>query len=214
MSIKSDSPEMNLTSLAIWLIASVLGRTWRVKIKTPEAIDPFNDQGYGRIYCFWHSQLLPLSFVFRNTGKTALVSQSRDGRIAAAVAKCWKHDIVFGSSSHNRLSALRQCVRILKEKKSIVLTPDGPRGPAEIVKSGVAQIAFLSRAPVVPVVLFTDRSWRLKSWDRFIIPKPFARVDIILGDPICTQQYSDNEDFTESLRALIQEKMDALSRVA
>ncbi len=204
----------NFKSIIIWTIASAIGATWRIKINRPENLDPFNDLGCGRIYCFWHSQLLPLSFIFRNTGKTALVSKSRDGQIAAAVARYWKHDIVFGSSGSNRISALRQCVRVLNEKKCVVITPDGPRGPARKIKSGVAQIALLSGAQVVPVAVAADRAWRLKSWDKFLIPKPFSRLKVFLGDPVDPGQFLENECDTEKLRTIIQERMDQLGDLA
>ena len=175
---------LDAVSTAIFLIGEVLGRTWRFSMDDPCGLDPFHDGGKGRMYAFWHAYLLPLAFYFRNTGKTAVISGSRDGIRAAGVAQRWGHSVIHGSSSSGGALALRTCIRELQKGRSIVITPDGPRGPREIVKKGVAQIALISGASVIPVSVVPQRSWRLKSWDRFMIPKPFSRVTIRLGAPL------------------------------
>ncbi len=191
----------------IWLLGTILGTTWRINVRDPYNLMPFNDRGCKRIYCFWHSYLLALSYIFRFTGKTAIVSQSKDGRLAAAVAARWGHSIVFGSSTRGGSAALRESVRILKEGNPIAITPDGPTGPAEIVKAGVAQMAILAEAPVVAVGLHLDRKWRLRSWDRFLIPKPFAEITVSLEEPIIPKEWKLTEESIESLRSAIEEKM-------
>ena len=150
-----------------------------------------------------------MSYAFRNTGKTAVVSKSRDGQIAAAVARYWKHEIIYGSSSRGGASALRQCLKVLKSKRCIVITPDGPRGPKEKVKAGIAQIATASGALVIPVFANPNRFWQLNSWDRFIIPKPFARIRITLGDPVKPVHQSDSGESVEQCRSIIEERLHA-----
>lgn len=201
-------------ALLIWIIGSILGVTWRVTLRDPHSLLPFDDYRAGRIYCFWHSQLLALTFIFRNTGKTAVVSKSKDGQIAAGVAKRWKHGIIFGSSSRGGSTALRQCVRLLKEKRCIVITPDGPRGPKETVKPGIAQIALMARSPVVAVRMEADRCWRLGSWDRFVIPKPFASVMVTLCEPIPPSAGAAPDATVESLRTAIEERLRDNDQVA
>ena len=159
------------------------------------------------MYCFWHSQILTLSFIFRSTRKTALISKSRDGQRAAVIAKLWGHDVIYGSSSRGGMSGLRQCLRVLGKKRSIVITPDGPRGPREVVKAGIAQIALLSQAQVVPISIFPSHVWRLKSWDSFMIPKPFSKIDIVFGEPLCSSHWG--ECSVEELRTIIQKVMDS-----
>ncbi len=196
-------------SLAIWAIGTILGKTWRTRVITSEFSNPGVENGTPRIFCFWHSHLLPVAYTFRGTGKTAVVSQSRDGRRAAAVAKLWKTDIVFGSSSQGGFSALRQCLRILKSKKSIAITPDGPRGPREKVKTGVSQLALLSNAPVITISALPANAWFLRSWDRFMIPKPFTRMDLKIGEPL----YGNGKSI-EELTHLIEERLTADAKLA
>jgi lysophospholipid acyltransferase (LPLAT)-like uncharacterized protein len=195
---------LDAVSVSIFLLGEVLGRTWRFSMDDPCGLDPFHDPGKGRMYAFWHAHLLPLAFYFRNTGKTAVISQSRDGARAAAVAQRWGHAVIHGSSSRGGAPAIRACIRELQKGKNIVITPDGPRGPREIVKKGVAQIALVSGAHVVPVSAVPEKAWRLGSWDRFCIPKPFTRVVIRLGAPL---EPGTDRNAVDSLTARIQEAL-------
>lgn len=213
MEVKENYP-LDLVSGTIWTIGTALGLTWRFKFHIPPSVDPYSDFNGGVIYCFWHSQLLSLAYAFRNTGKTAVVSESHDGRRAAAVARHWNHDIIAGSSSHGGMAALRNCVKALKRGKSIVITPDGPRGPREVVKAGVAQIALISSSQVVAVTARPKRAWKLRSWDRFVIPRPFTTIDVILSEPIDPGQFSESKEPVESLREAIQSSLRSQSDVA
>jgi lysophospholipid acyltransferase (LPLAT)-like uncharacterized protein len=198
---------LDAVSFAILALGNLLGHTWRYRITGRSDLDPLHDEGKGRIYCFWHSNLLPLAFVFRNTGKIAVVSESKDGTRAAAVAQRWHHGIIAGSSSHGGMAVLRESVRTLRNGNNIVITPDGPRGPREIVKQGVAQIALLAGSPVVSVTPLPNRAWRLHSWDRFMIPKPFTRIAIRLGDPLDPALSAQEPDPSAHFAARIQESM-------
>lgn len=203
---KNNKTKLDSVSFSIWLIGSVLGKTWRVSVESIPQPDPYNDRGTGRIYCLWHSQLLPLAFIFRNTGKAAVISKSRDGVRAANVTKKWNYDVIYGSSSNGGMAALRQCLRTLKKNQCTVITPDGPRGPKEIIKDGVAELSLISGAPVVPISAFPDSCWRLKSWDRFVIPKPFSKITVRVAEPIFPQKFT-GENKLEQLKNIIQEKM-------
>jgi lysophospholipid acyltransferase (LPLAT)-like uncharacterized protein len=168
----------------IWLLATAVGKTWRVKVISPPSVDIFDPGSPPKIYCFWHSALLVISYLCRNTGKAAIVSQSKDGRMAAGVAARWGHGAIFGSSSRGGAAALRQGVRALRAGRSLGITPDGPKGPREVVKPGAAQIAIVGKTPVVTIKIEAKSALRLKSWDRFMIPLPFAKVTMILSEPI------------------------------
>lgn len=209
MNIQQEKIPFDAVSATIFILGEVLGRTWRFTLSGRSDLDPFHDAGKCRIYAFWHSHLLPLAFYFRNTAKTAVISESKDGTRAAAVARRWGHAVIFGSSSHGGALALRTCVRELRRGGNIVITPDGPKGPREIVKKGVVQIALLSGAVVVPVSALPEKTWRLNSWDKFMVPKPFARVTIRLGDPVDFPEGATDQDPADCLTALIQKALTA-----
>lgn len=194
----------------IWMIGTLLGATWRITINDPHHLNLFDDRAAKRIYCLWHADLLALAFIFRNTGKTVIVSKSGDGLIAAAVARRWKYDIIHGSSSRGGSAALREALRILRTDRCVVVTADGPRGPREVVKPGAAQMALITGASVVALNLSVDRAWRLRSWDRFIIPKPFATLRVTLNEPLYPQMEVHNDAAVETFRKSIEERLSAL----
>jgi len=196
---------LDTISAAIFLLGSLLGKTWRFQVTGTKLINPFIDRNKGVIYCFWHSHILPMSYLFRGIGVKAVVSDSSDGDRATAVAQRWNHGVIRGSSSFHGISVIRQCVRELRKGQNIVLIPDGPRGPAEVVKPGIAQIALLANAPVYPVSALPRAAWRLNSWDRFMVPYPFTSINLRIGEPVLPDRYPSAVDFTAELqRALVQ----------
>jgi len=207
MAEQQEKIPLDAVSAALFILGEVLGRTWRFSMTGCCDLDPFRDSGKRRMYAFWHSHLLPLAFYFRNTGKTAVISGSRDGARAAAVAERWGHAVIHGSSSHGGALALRTCIRELQRGNPIVITPDGPRGPREIAKKGAAQIALIAGANVIPISVVTERAWRLKSWDRFMIPKPFSRVTIRIGAPLEPGAIIADNNAADHLTALIQKAL-------
>lgn len=198
----------------IWILGSLLGKTWRIKLYDPYHVDIFNDREKKRIYCFWHEHLLPVAFHFRNSGKTALVSLSNDGRIAAKVARKWGHDIIAGSSSRGATAAFRQCLHQLKNDCSLAITPDGPRGPRREAKDGVAQIAHHSGASVIAIRVTVNRCWRLHSWDGFCIPKPFARITFTLEKPLPPPEKPATSESVRKFKLEIEKSLENYESVA
>ncbi|MDR2692645.1 MAG: lysophospholipid acyltransferase family protein [Chitinispirillales bacterium] len=180
----NDAKTPWLLPFLIWLVVSILGKTWRFRVVSPPSVDIFDVGAAPKVYCFWHANLLVVSYLFRNTGKAAIVSKSRDGLIAAGVAARLGHAVVFGSSGRGGVGALREGARALREGRSLGITPDGPKGPREVAKPGAAQVAILGRASAVTIKVDTKSAWRLKSWDRFMIPYPFAIINVVLSEPI------------------------------
>jgi lysophospholipid acyltransferase (LPLAT)-like uncharacterized protein len=198
---------LDWVSGSLWLIGSVLGKTWRYSLEGTTFINPFVDRNKAVIYCFWHSHILPLAYIFRNVGVTAIVSASKDGDRATAVAQRWKHDTIRGSSSKNQVSVIRQCDRALRDNRGIVIIPDGPHGPRETVKPGAAMIALMTNTPVYPVFALPQKTWRLKSWDRFMIPKPFARITVRFGEPLLPSRFATGENRVERFSEQLQKAM-------
>ncbi len=141
------------------------------------------------IYAFWHNRLIMMPYIYRQTlkrgGKLAvMVSQSRDGQIIADIIDRYDFRPVRGSTTRGGKAALREMIRALRSDYDCAFTPDGPRGPRYEVGPGVVALAQLSGLAIIPVCFDAVPKWTLKSWDRMIIPKPFARAVYRLGDPI------------------------------
>lgn len=136
------------------------------------------------MYALWHHTLLPLLWWHRHRGITLLVSGHRDGTLLAAAARGLGYRTARGSSTRGGIEGARAVLRDLADGGVAAITPDGPRGPARQVKPGILRIAQRAGVPILPVAAVADRGWRLGSWDRLLIPQPFARVRIRYGTPL------------------------------
>ena len=160
-----------------------IARTWRYRVINGEALAKARASGRGFVFSLWHGQLLPLLWHHRDQGVIVLISEHRDGELVARAAASLGYDLIRGSTTRGGGRALISLVRVLQEGKEVAVTPDGPRGPARKYAPGALVAAQRSNALILPVVAVADRAWRLKSWDRFLIPKPFSRVTVAYGEP-------------------------------
>lgn len=161
----------------------LLGLTWRFKVHNFEVIERLEAEKRGYIIALWHGQLFPLAFYMRDRGIVVLVSGSRDGEIIARVNARFGYRGIRGSSSKGGREALIEMIAALKQGDAVAVTPDGPRGPPLKFQPGALIASMRAQAPIVPYVMKADRVWRFKSWDGFQVPKPFARVTIVFGEP-------------------------------
>jgi hypothetical protein len=143
------------------------------------------------IYVVWHGRLLLLPYLYGHRGCRVLASRSRDGELVARWARRFGLEPVRGSSSRGGSDALRALARALRAGGEVVVVPDGPRGPREVLKPGVIALARLTGAPIVPMAVGASREWRVRSWDEFRIPRPFARCVMRFGEPIHVSRAAD-----------------------
>jgi len=161
------------------------------------------------IYATWHGRILLLPRLYGRRGSHALASRSRDGELVARWISRFGLVPVRGSSTRGGGEALRHLARVLRQGGEVVVVPDGPTGPREVLKAGVIALARLSGAPIVPTAVGASREWRLRSWDEFRIPKPFARCVVRFGEPIRVPAHGDRaaleaarKDVEAALRSL------------
>jgi lysophospholipid acyltransferase (LPLAT)-like uncharacterized protein len=161
----------------------LLARSWRVRTEHEERWRALYDARRPHVFLLWHEVLLPLLWHHRRQDIAIVVSENRDGQYLADFALALGYRAVRGSSSRGAARALLGAVRELRAGRSVAFTPDGPRGPRRELKPGVVAAAQRGGGTIVPIHARTDRAWRLDSWDRFLIPKPGARVTVIYGRP-------------------------------
>jgi lysophospholipid acyltransferase (LPLAT)-like uncharacterized protein len=192
------------------LIASGFGfyrlwaRTLRLQVEDPHDVVAFVKQ-QPVIFAIWHNRLLMLPRVFDPSFPTrqsyGLISASRDGDLIAQFIERSGYGTIRGSSSRKGVIALRQLVETLRADGNVLVTPDGPRGPVYQVSQGIIFLAQKSGAPIVPIHMEYSSAWRLKSWDRFVVPRPFAKLRAIFGAPIQIAPLEGAEQFAaEQLR--------------
>jgi lysophospholipid acyltransferase (LPLAT)-like uncharacterized protein len=161
----------------------MLSRTWRIRVVNGEYVRELRQTGRPFIFALWHGQLLPLLWHHRREGVLVLISEHRDGELVARAAQSLGYGLIRGSSTHGAERALISLVRELQSGHEVAITPDGPRGPAKTFAPGALVAAQRSDSFILPVAASADRAWRLRSWDRFMIPKPFARVTVAYATP-------------------------------
>jgi lysophospholipid acyltransferase (LPLAT)-like uncharacterized protein len=187
------------------LLIRALGSTWRI---TTEGPDPFGPRERAVVGALWHQGLLVAAYRWRGKGVAVPVSQSRDGELIAGVLR----ELGFaesprGSSSRGGSSLLRNMMRMTRAGTVVAVLTDGPRGPARQVKPGVLALASATGADVIPVGVAARPAHRFGSWDRAILPLPFARVHCVYGAPVAVPKSA------EDLEALGAELAAALDRV-
>jgi lysophospholipid acyltransferase (LPLAT)-like uncharacterized protein len=146
------------------------------------------DAGSPVIVCFWHNRILGITFAFdriypkKRAGVTVLTSPSKDGEILAQLVGAFGMQAVRGSSSRRGSRALLELVRLIRSGRDIAITPDGPRGPRYALGPGIILLAQTTGARIVPAHASFSRCLRMKTWDGFIIPLPFSKVSVTIGE--------------------------------
>jgi lysophospholipid acyltransferase (LPLAT)-like uncharacterized protein len=185
----------------------LLAATWRLRVQHEEHLAAARAAGRPLLFALWHSRILPLLFHHRGEGIVTLISRHRDGGHLARLAEQWGYGTVRGSSGKGGEAGLLGLVRALDRRGAGAITPDGPRGPAERVKPGAVAAAQHAGAVILPIAARTRQAWWFTSWDRFCLPKPFARVDVVYGPPFTVAEGK------EALRAGIERLDGALQAV-
>ncbi len=157
----------------------------------------------------WHETALMAAAHFQGHNFHVLTSYSFDGELAARLLACYKIESVRGSSSRGGSEGLVQLEKALELVKVVGLTMDGPRGPHREAKPGLAILAARTGAPLLPVAFAPSRAWRLRTWDRFPIPKPFGRIICAFGPPIPAPQ-NETREAIDAARIQLQDALNAL----
>ena len=186
--IKTISRNSALRSFACLLgglYIRVIHASGRWRIENKDVPDKLIAEGKTFITCFWHGRLMMMSYAWPyERSFHMLISSHADGQLIAKTINRLGFDTLAGSTKHGGSSALRAMVRTLNNGGYVGITPDGPRGPRMRASNGAIALAKLSGVPILPLS-YSASSWKMfKSWDRFILPTPFAKGIFIWGEPI------------------------------
>ena len=162
----------------VWALMSVWGRTWRFEVIAEEGVTPilFGQMSPQEDFCFWHQCVLPCTVYFRHSRAVILVSQSFDGELITRILRLFGFDAVRGSSSRGGRGGLMGLKDVIETGRTAIFTADGPLGPIYQSKMGPIKLAQMTGAPIGAFHLEPEHAWVLRSWDHFLIPKPFTRI--------------------------------------
>jgi lysophospholipid acyltransferase (LPLAT)-like uncharacterized protein len=182
------------------LLFAIIWSSCRVRVEGEANIDELVQSGKPFIPCYWHQHHFYCSWYMRRLIRRGLkigflISPSRDGDIPAKLARAWGGIVVRGSTTRTGAQAMRDMYKIIvKDGVSPVTTSDGPQGPIHIFKLGDILLAQFTQAPLLPLSYAASRAWQLNSWDKFLIPKPFAKIVVTIGEPVTIPKGLPAED--------------------
>jgi lysophospholipid acyltransferase (LPLAT)-like uncharacterized protein len=186
-------------ALLLYMLIRIFGMTYRFRVTGIEnfAAAKSTQPAGACALAMWHENIFASLIYFRGQKLAPLASHSKDGAMITAIMERLGYRTVRGSSSKGGSEARDELVVAVAEGFSPILTVDGPRGPRRVAKSGIIDIGRRTGVQIVPVATVARSSWVLKSWDRFRIPKPFARVEVLFGEPITVNPDANGTAFGE-----------------
>ncbi|MEY3395520.1 MAG: hypothetical protein RL346_1756 [Verrucomicrobiota bacterium] len=210
----SKSPSIKTSRGAIVLghAAALAMKLWsltlRYRVNGRNGITPPSIPSQPVIYALWHNRIFTMPPIWRRTGgknrsTVVLTSASKDGTTLAKAMEAFGIGAIRGSSSRRAVAALIGMKKALLDGKDVCVTPDGPKGPRYRVQGGLLKIAQATDSPIIPIHIRYSFAWRLSSWDRFVIPMPFSKIDVTFDSPILIPK-DLSEDAFEAARIHIE----------
>jgi len=184
--------------IVLWLWA----KSCRVTVIGEENYNRLRKRSKPVIIMVWHGRIFFVPYFFRWRGMLPLVSPSKDGEIASQIMSRWGYKIIRGSSSHVMVRAWNAMKKELQNGGEVILVPDGPRGPNRKLKKGALKLALETGAYLVPVSFSASKKKFLKSWDNFLIIKPFSKVVAIYGKPIQPELFKDEKSLQKRCKEI------------
>lgn len=194
-------------------IIATLGRTLRWTVEGQEHEERVRTSGRQPVFAFWHGRILLGTYFYRRRGIVVMTSENFDGEWIARIIERFGYQAARGSSSRGGHRALARMRSVALDGAPTAFTVDGPRGPAQCVQPGAVWLASLTGNPVIPFHAETDRYWTARSWDATQVPKPFARVAMVIGEPIDVPNRSDPNRLEEK-RVELEDSLYRLSKRA
>lgn len=186
-----------------------LGSTFRWRVEGREHIDAVTAAGHRPIMAFWHGRILPSTVYFQRRGIVVITSENFDGEWIARIIERFGYATARGSTSRGARKAMLQLVRDMAHGRPAAFTLDGPRGPARVAQPGAVWLAKATGNPVVPFHMESSAHWTMNSWDRTQVPKPFATIGVVIGEPLYVPREAGEAEL-ESARRDLQHRLESL----
>lgn len=200
---------IRLADRALYLLIRIIGITMRYETEGWENFEAIENAGKLPIYSFWHDRIFAGTYFFRNRGIVVISSQSKDGEYLGRLIKRLGYGTIRGSSTRGGTKALVEMIRGMKQGLPMAFGLDGPKGPRYVAKPGAALLAKKTGNPLMPFVVECRHFFRLKSWDRMQIPRPFTKARVIIAEPIYVSPDAGDTELQSAL-AQLQSSLDEL----
>lgn len=191
-----------MPGVAAWVVRLICA-TLRIRCVGEER---FTGIEGGKILCLWHGRTIPPTARYRGVDITILISLSRDGEMISKILASLGYPALRGSTGPSGARVLASCIKLLRNGRTLAVTPDGPRGPSGVAQGGVMTMARKSGCALVPMGCSARPRVVMRSWDRYLIPLPFARALMMFGEPIYVPENADDAT-VEALRQRLETEM-------
>jgi lysophospholipid acyltransferase (LPLAT)-like uncharacterized protein len=189
---KPPTLKQKITAYTIVVAVKMLCASLRLQVIGGEKLTTLQEAHQGAIIITWHGRTMIPIYRYRNRGYWALISLSLDGDIQAENFRLFGFQVIRGSTGRRSVMATRKILKALEEGGVLTFTPDGPRGPSQVAQEGVVYFAKKSGRPIIPLGIAANPAFYVKSWDKYLIPKPFAKACYVYGDPIFVNPDEEN----------------------
>jgi len=185
-----------LGPLLFKLLTGLLFLTCRFDWHGREHLDRLNREKQPLIAAFWHYSVFLILYLSQGKRKwVAMVSASKDGEYVARIVESFGFEAVRGSRNRGGVGALKEMIRAMRERGlSAAIVADGSQGPPLVAQPGAVMLAGRTGVPILPVTMAADRYWSFRSWDRTVLPKPFARIVMRVGEPFSIPEGLGSEE--------------------
>ena len=195
--------------LAAWTIR-LIRLTTRIEFRGREAVDSLIREGKQYIYAFWHGRLFLMPYAYFGKGISIMISQHADGELVARTMGKMGFSTIRGSTTRGSTQVFRAAVSRVKDGFDLAVTPDGPKGPRYQVQAGVIHLAKICGIPIIPVTFGASKKKVFRSWDAFILPRPFCRGVFFFGTPLYVPAEADKHCLEEK-RAFLEKTLKSLT---
>ena len=179
------SPKSFLISVFGRWIFEIIFFLNKVSVKGEENLLKLINSGDPVMICVWHGRLLfPSWYIRKHTTLHIISSRHPDSELLAHILRHWGYGLIRGSTNKGGISVIRKMTEIFRDGGIIAVTNDGPKGPARIAKSGSIGLAIKNNVKIITVTGSATKYWQMKSWDRFMLPKPFGKIQITVSTPM------------------------------
>lgn len=192
-------------SVLLVLLIRAIYATMRITVVGKDILPGFAARGEGYVGAFWHGRILMIPFLYPGKALHILVGQHRDAEIIANILTRFGFSLVRGSSTRGGREALRIMLKLLASDQDLGIAADGPKGPAEELKPGAAQLGRLSGKAVIPITFAASKAIRFRSWDRFMLPLPFSSGVFVVGEPLRCDKDEEVEQFRIRIETAMRE---------
>lgn len=209
--------EVEAAALALWAALRLLGFTLRYELHGNPELSRRWRSGSPVLMAFWHGRAVAMPLFYGGRGAFIMNSAHRDGRIVTGALARFGIGSTSGSSTRGGVGGLLGLVRAHRRGRDVALIPDGPRGPAGVAKAGAVELMLATRTPLFPLATSCTRGWRLPTWDRLLVPRPFSTVVLEIGEPLEPASFADagsHEERRERCRGELERRLKDVTEAA